>query len=247
MQSEVTVILYDKKRRITGLVANGQEFATQRIISNVDVSTLYKTLLNDSAAPLAKRYRRLPPSSSALVYYWGINRNCKELGVHNILFSQDYDKEFETIHTSKEMPEDPTIYINITSKITPADAPHGQENWFLLVNAPPHDGRTWEEELRVTRLQIIEKISPILGINLQDHIVIEDHMTPADIEKQTGSYCGSLYGISSNTTMAAFLRHPNFSKRYRGLYLCGGSVHPGGGMPLATLSGIIAARLLMEN
>ena len=245
--SEVTSILYDKNRRITGLVANGQEISTQQIICNVDISNLYSELLQDREAKRAKRNRKSSPSSSALVYYWGVNHDCKELGLHNIFFSKEYHKEFQAIHTNKQVPDDPTIYINITSKITPTDAPLGQENWFVLVNAPPHDGRTWEEELRVTRQKVIDKLSQALHIPLEDLIVEEGHMTPSDIEEQTGSYRGSLYGISSNTTMAAFLRHPNVSKRYKGLYLCGGSVHPGGGMPLASLSGVIAARLLIGD
>jgi phytoene dehydrogenase-like protein len=82
---------------------------------------------------------------------------------------------------------------------------------------------------------------------LETHIVAEDSWTPEGIELETGSYRGSLYGISSNTNLAAFLRHPNRSKRHKGLYLCGGSVHPGGGMPLATLSGMIAADLLLRR
>lgn len=246
-ESEVSAILHDKRKHITGLVANGQKIATPHIVSDVDVSTLYADLLQDSKAPLAKRYRKLPPSSSALVFYWGVDRECKDLGVHNIWFSPNYHKEFEAIHTDKQVPLDPTIYVNITGKITPSDAPLRQENWFVLVNAPPHDGRSWVEEVKHTRQRVIKRLSQTLGFDVEQHIVQEEHMTPADIESQTGSFRGSLYGISSNTTMAAFLRHPNRSKRYKGLYLCGGSVHPGGGMPLATLSGVIAANLLLES
>ncbi len=244
-QSKVSSIRYDRNRRITGLVANNKEIPTQYVINNTDVSTLYRDLLQDREAPLAKRYRNMTPSSSALVYYWGMDRSFFELGLHNIFFSSDYRKEFDAIHRQKRVPEDPTIYINITSKITPTDAPEGQENWFVLVNAPPHDGRSWEKDLAATQQKIIDRLSQIVHIPLQDHIVAEAHMTPTDIEEQTGSFRGSLYGISSNTTMAAFLRHPNVSRRYPGLYLCGGSVHPGGGMPLATLSGVIAARAIL--
>jgi phytoene dehydrogenase-like protein len=137
--------------------------------------------------------------------------------------------------------------VNIGSKITLEDAPEGQENWFVLINAPPHDGRDWSVELQQTRSHVVNRLSSILEIDLEQHIVVEDFWTPETIERDTGSHAGSLYGISSNTTMAAFLRHPNKSKRHQGLYLCGGSVHPGGGMPLATLSGMIAARLLSKE
>jgi phytoene dehydrogenase-like protein len=69
-------------------------------------------------------------------------------------------------------------------------------------------------------------------------------MTPPEIQAKTGSAYGSLYGISSNSRGAAFLRHRNRSTRYRGLYLAGGSAHPGGGMPLVVLSGKITAELI---
>ena len=246
--SEVESILYNRSsRKIEGLVVAGEEIPCGSIVSDVDVSTLYERLLKDSDAPLAKRYRRLPPSSSALVFYWGIDRSFSQLGLHNIFFSSDYRREFEQIHRFSLVPLEPTIYVNITSKLTPSDAPKGQENWFVLVNAPFHDGRNWRAELQDTRTRIINRLSNILDVDLRDHIVAQDSWTPEQIEQETGSYRGSLYGISSNTTMAAFLRHPNLSHRYRGLYLCGGSVHPGGGMPLATQSGIIAAQLLLKR
>lgn len=225
----------------------GERIPASTVVSDVDVLTLYEQLLDDPDAPLAKRYRRLPPSSSALVFYWGINRTFSELGVHNIFFSEDYRREFEQIHLLAKVPLEPTIYVNITSKITPTDAPVGQENWFVLINAPPHDGRDWTTELEETRMHVINHLSTVLGTNLEKHIVQESWWTPESIEQETGSYRGSLYGISSNTRMAALLRHPNFSRRHPGLYLCGGSVHPGGGMPLATLSGMIAAEALQAR
>ncbi|MDY7028632.1 MAG: hypothetical protein SVR04_10080 [Spirochaetota bacterium] len=80
-----------------------------------------------------------------------------------------------------------------------------------------------------------------------EELDVEHILTPDRIESDTGSYYGSLYGISSNTKTAAFLRHPARTKRYRGLYFCGGSVHPGGGMPLAILSGKIAADIIRKE
>lgn len=71
-------------------------------------------------------------------------------------------------------------------------------------------------------------------------------ITPLDIERDTGSTYGSLYGIASNNRFSAFLRHPNRSRRIRDLYFAGGSVHPGGGMPLALFSGTIAAKLALR-
>ena len=245
--AQVTRISLGKGRALKSLTVNGETVPARQIVSDVDVLTLYDQLLDDPMAPMARRYRRLPPSSSALVFYWGVNRSFNELGVHNIFFSEDYRREFDQIHRLSEVPTEPTVYVNITSKITPTDAPEGQENWFVLINAPHHDGRSWQEDLATTRSWVVKRLSEVLGVHLDRHIVAEDRWTPEAIERETGSHRGALYGISSNTRMAAFLRHPNASRRYPGLYLCGGSVHPGGGMPLATLSGMIAADILLAQ
>jgi phytoene desaturase len=244
---KVEEISYDRKRRVRGVKTSSGEHAASRIISDIDVLTLYRDLLDDEKAPLARRYRRLPPSSSALVFYWGVSTTFSELGIHNIFFSSDYQREFSQIHADHQLPGDPTVYINITSKLSQQDAPSGCENWFVLVNAPFNDGRDWADEIQRTRSAVIRKLSAVLGSDLEHLIEEEQILSPADIESETGSFRGSLYGISSNNRMAAFLRHRNDSKRYPGLYLCGGSVHPGGGMPLSVLSGMIAADLLVAE
>ena len=69
-------------------------------------------------------------------------------------------------------------------------------------------------------------------------------VTPQDIESSTNSYMGSLYGTSSNNIYSAFLRHPNFSPKITNLYFCGGSVHPGGGIPLCIMSGKIISEIV---
>jgi phytoene dehydrogenase-like protein len=244
---KVERIAYDRKRSIEGVETVQGSYEYSWVLSDVDVLTLYRDLLRDEQAPLAKRYKKLPPSSSALVFYWGIHGKFDSLGVHNIFFSPDYRREFSQIHDLSQLPDEPTIYVNITSKITPGDAPEGCENWFVLVNAPFHDGRSWEDETQRLRAYVIDRLSEVLGIDIECLIDAESVLSPADIESQTGSSRGSLYGISSNTRLAAFLRHRNDSHRYSGLYLCGGSVHPGGGMPLSIQSGMIAADLLYAD
>jgi phytoene dehydrogenase-like protein len=113
-----------------------------------------------------------------------------------------------------------------------------------LINAPCNVGQDWQAEVAASRSRILLRLAQDLGRAVERSISTEQVMTPADIESNTGSRMGSLYGISSNTATAAFLRHPNRSRRYRGLYFCGGSAHPGGGMPLAILSGKIVADLI---
>lgn len=234
-----------RRRRVTGVaLGDGTELTADIVVSNVDVSETYPKLLGDTSARQLRRYRGFEPSSSGLVFYWGMNRRFDDLSVNNIFFSDDYPAEFADLFDSKRCPADPTIYVNITSKVTPSDAPASGENWFVLINAPYTNGQDWDAETRRSRAVILRRIGSALDCDLESHIAVERVMTPADIEVRTGSHRGALYGISSNSATAAFARHRNRSKEYRGLYFCGGSAHPGGGMPLVLLSGKIVADLV---
>ena len=217
------------------------------VISNADVNTTYKNLLDDASSPAAKRYKSLEPSLSAIVFYWGIKGSYSKLETHNILFSENYEREFREIFELMKCPSDPTIYIYISSKFNKSDAPDGYENWFVLVNAPYISGQDWKKEINLTRERVIKKLNSFLKIDLNALIIEEEVLTPEKIETQTGSWLGSIYGISSNSRSAAFMRQQNRSKKYKGLYFCGGSAHPGGGIPLVLLSGKLAAEKIFRK
>ena len=234
------------RRRVTGVSIGQHHVPADVVVSNVDISRTYPDLLNEEDAPELERYRSLEPSSSGMVFYWGVRGITEDFSSHNILFSSDYRKEFSDIFDARRMPDDPTVYVSITSRTTPDDAPPDSENWFVLVNAPYDDGQDWSAEVERTRNAVISTVNERLGIDITSRIVTEEVMTPVDIAERTSSYRGSLYGISSNSTTSAFLRHPNRSKRYGGLYFCGGSTHPGGGMPLVVLGGKIVSDLILH-
>ncbi|MBF0386127.1 MAG: phytoene desaturase [Candidatus Omnitrophica bacterium] len=245
-QKEVQNII-TKGSRVKGIVVEDERIAYDSVVSNVDVHYTYSCLLNDYSSRMARRYSRLEPSSSGVVFYWGMGRTFKDLCVNNIIFSEDYRKEFDQIFRSNQCPDDPTIYINITSKHIRDDAPAGKENWFVLVNVPYDSGQDWEQQTQQLREITIAAINKTLKTDIASDIICEEMLTPSDIYKNTHSNKGSIYGVSSNTKMAAFYRQPNRSRSYEGLYFCGGSVHPGGGMPLVALSGMIAADLIIEQ
>jgi phytoene dehydrogenase-like protein len=94
---------------------------------------------------------------------------------------------------------------------------------------------------------IIKKINQMLGCNLETSIEFEEYLDPLRIEQYTGSTFGSLYGSSSNNMMSAFFRQANYSGKVNGLYFCGGSVHPGGGIPLCILGGNIASDIIIDK
>jgi phytoene desaturase len=239
--------------RVRGIRVGGVELDYDIVLSNADVLSTYRRLLKAPDAPEAKRYEKLEPSSSGLVFLWGIGRRFDQLSSNNIFFSSDYRREFSCIFDQGLLPDDPTIYINITSKTCAEDAPAGGqdarnkgENWFVLINAPKHAGQDWTAMAAQARAAALKRLSQELGADIEPLIEAERCITPEIIERETGSTYGSLYGIASNDRSAAFLRHPNRSARIKGLYFAGGSAHPGGGMPLALLSGTIAAQLVLK-
>lgn len=242
--SSVSKIIVENKKA-KAIEVNSEIKKFDIIISNSDVVPTYRKLLSKEKAP--ERTLSQERSSSALIFYWGVTQEFPELDLHNIFFSEDYKEEFNCIFHKKSVHYDPTIYINITSKEEKEDAPEGCENWFVMVNVPSNTGQNWDKIINETRRNIIEKLSRNLGVELEELINFESILDPRRIENKTQSYQGALYGAASNNKFAAFLRHPNFTQRIQNLYFCGGSVHPGGGIPLCLLSGKIVSELICKK
>ncbi len=234
--ASVTRILL-KDKQVIGAVAGGAEAPTDAVISNSDVFFTYRDLLGDAEA--AKRIARQERSSSGVIFYWGIGKTFPELRLHNVFFSADYEGEFRAIFRDGTVSADPTVYVNITSRQEASHAPPGCENWFVLVNAPAQ--LLSEAAVAGLRTSVLDKLSRLLGTDISALIRCEHVIDPAGIQAGSGSFMGALYGTASNSLMAAFNRHPNYSKKYRGLFFAGGTVHPGGGIPLCLRSGKLAA------
>ncbi|WP_438945065.1 1-hydroxycarotenoid 3,4-desaturase CrtD [Sediminibacterium sp.] len=232
--------------QVKGVVVNGENIYANLVVSNMDVYFTYQQLLNEplNAAKVLKQER----SSSAFIFYWGINKSFEQLSLHNIFFSEQYEAEFDSLFHTRQAFPDPTVYINITSKCEPGiQAPSGKENWFVMVNAPANKGQDWASIQDFYRKAILKKLNAILGEDIAQYIEVEEVLSPVTIETKTASYMGSLYGTSSNSKMAAFMRHPNFSNTIKGLYFVGGSVHPGGGIPLCLSSAAIMSDLVKAD
>jgi phytoene desaturase len=239
--SKVDKIIHHQGK-VTGVWAGGREFKADLVVSNMDVYYAYRDLLDDKekAAEVLKRER----SSSAMIFYWGIKKEFKELHLHNIFFTRDLAEEFRHLFETREMYHDPTIYVNITSKMEQGHCRQGTENWFVMLNAPADIGQNWDQIRQNARASAIDKLSRILKTDISALIETERVLDPKGIEAETLSHMGSLYGTSSNSKWAAFLRHPNFSSSIKGLYFTGGSVHPGGGIPLCLKSAKIVASMI---
>ena len=235
-------------KRVNGVQVNGETVDADYVLCGADAVVTHNELIDGHVGVMSPRsYNRLEPSLSGMVFLWGIKRKYPALAHHNIIFSSDYRAEFRQIFRQQQVPDEPTIYIAVTSKADAAHAPADGENWFVLLNMPYlAPGQMWEKEKVRMRRVVLDRLKQ-LGFDIADQIEVEEIYTPEDFSELYASNQGSIYGVSSNSKATAFKRLPNRSRLFDGLYFAGGSVHPGGGIPLVMLSGKMAATLIAEN
>jgi phytoene dehydrogenase-like protein len=165
---------------------------------------------------------------------------------HNVFFSADYKHEFKQLFADRIPPDDPTVYLNAQDRMS-SRPPGGAERMFFLSNAPAlaNGARTdWSRESESARERIINVLARH-GWRIAAQS--ERAITPADLEREFPASRGSIYGLSSNSMMAAFKRPQNKIPGVRNLYLAGGSVHPGAGLPMVALSAKIATQLALQE
>lgn len=230
---------------VTGVrLADGERIAADVVVSDVDAEHLYRDLLPGRTARRPRRaLRRAEPSLSGFVLLLALRGRTPEPRHHRVLFPADYDAEFDAIfgRTPRPVP-DPAVYV--CAPDDPEVAPDGDEAWFVLVNAPRHGPVDWTAPgLADEYADRVLRVLADRGLDVRDRVRWREIRTPADWERDTGSVGGSIYGTSSNGPRAALLR-PGNAAPVRGLYLVGGSAHPGGGLPLVAMSAAIVADLV---
>jgi phytoene desaturase len=245
----VTRVVNDGKRAAGVQLATGKSLAADVVVSDADAATLYEQLLGAprAAATPMRRLRKSVPSLSGFVLLLALRGRTPHLQHHTVLFPEHYDAEFDAIFGHRPQPvDDPAVYICCPDDdAMRPDAHH--EGWFVLVNAPRHDpaaGVDWSDQALVT--SYTARILDVLaqrGHDVRDRLLWHEARTPADLETSTWTPGGSIYGSSSNSRRSAFLRPANQSP-LKGLYLVGGSAHPGGGLPLVGMSAAIVADLV---
>jgi len=232
--------------RVDGVrLADGTTLPADIVVSDVDATVLYSELLDPPRPAVVRPLRRATPSSSGFVLLLGVRGRTPDLRRHTVLFGDDTDAEFDAVFgPDARPPARPTVYISATAD----DAPPGCEAWFVLVNAPRHG--TGPGAIDWTAPGLAERYADDVlavmaerGVDVRDRLAFKEIGTPADLEIATGSPGGAIYGTSSNGWRAATLRPANRSP-IPGLFLVGGSAHPGGGIPLVLMSAALVAEMI---
>ncbi|MCK0174204.1 NAD(P)/FAD-dependent oxidoreductase [Mycolicibacterium sp. F2034L] len=233
--------------RVRGVRVGGAQEPADAVVCNADAATLYDGLLPPHAATRMRRQvRRTPRSMAGFVVLLGLSQR-KPGAAHRVYFPADYDAEFDAIFGRRPHPvPDPTVYVHAPDD--PALRPDDDsEGWFVMVNAPAHDpgrGVDWDAPgLRERYTRLVLDTLAARGADVEDRIRFAETITPADLQRRTGAPGGAIYGTASHGPRAA-LRRPANRSPLPGLYLVGGSAHPGGGIPLVLMSAEITATLI---
>ena len=221
--------------RVAAVVTKQGLITASHVLYGGDVAYLPSLLNNKAKTPKNTPQSR---STSAVVFYWVVKGNHKAFGLHTILFSNNYKTEYQALMNQK-VPQDPTIYINCTSKLEPAMAPKGSENWFVMINVP---AGTPDSAVDMLRPIVKKRIEACLGYGID--ILAEDYLSPKRLQSKTGAWQGAIYGESLNSLGRMARRSRLNRTKYSNLYCIGGTVHPGGGIPLALRSAKIVAGML---
>lgn len=224
--------------RVTGLVANDTFHPADIIVSNMEVIPAYAKLLAEDEAFL-RTLDRFEPSCSGLVLELGLDRQYPQLAHHNFLYSDHQKEHFHTVFRKRQLPPDPTIYLVAASRTDPTVAPPGCDCLKILPHIPHIDDNKplTRDDYLAFKERVVDKLERMGLEGLRRHTVFEHCWTPLDIREQYGSNKGSIYGVVSDRFKNLAFKAPKQSVRYPNLFFVGGSVNPGGGMPMVVLCG----------
>lgn len=228
---------------------HGSDHWAHAVISNMDSVRTHRELLKGRPLANFEARREYEPACSGVVFYLGLNRRYDQLAHHDFVFSRDPEEEFHYIYEKGEPAPDPSAYIAAPAITEPGVAPEGGEALYVLVHTPylrPH--HDWKKMLPEYRKVIFKKLADAAGMDdLEERIEFEHVLTPQDIHDRYAVLNGAIYGLASHGKVTGAFKPTNRSPDVAGLYLAGGAAHPGPGMPMAMMSGWIAADALDQD
>ncbi|MBB4825478.1 diapolycopene oxygenase [Sporosarcina luteola] len=225
-------------RIISVELTDGRTIEADYFVSNMEVIPAYEKLLSEDKSFTDKLAKKFEPSSSGLVLHLGVKKEYPQLNHHNFFFSENLQDQMDMVFHRNMLPDDPTIYLVNTNKTDPDQAPAGHENLKILPHIPHiQDNPFTKADYRAFEERVLFKLERMGLEGLRENIVTRDVWTPHDIERMYGSHRGSIYGTVSDKQKNKGFKNKKQSERYDNLYFVGGTVNPGGGMPMVTLSG----------
>jgi phytoene desaturase len=229
-----------REGRVREVVTDAGSERCDAVVSNLEPEVT-RALVEAHAHGQARMSSPRDPTVSGLALMLALRGRPDGLVHHRIAFPADYAAEFDDVLVARRPAREPTVYLSSSCATDPREAPPDGENLFVLVNAPGEAGQDWA----AAQERVLDRLDAV-GWGVRDRIVAHARRSPADLERETGATAGHIYGqVAPHGRLRGSLRRPgNVSPDAEGLYLVGGAVHPGGGLPLVVLGAGIVARAI---
>jgi phytoene desaturase len=238
-----------KDDKVTGVtLSDYSELNCDIVVANADLTYVYNHLLPNNGMKqnlMKKKY-----TCSTITFHWGIDKQYKQLGTHNLFLSRDYFQSFNQIINDLTLPEDPNFYIHTPVKVDPTRAPKGQETLtvtFPVGHINEDNPQNWESIQKKAKEIVLKRLARIGITDIEKHIKFEMTYTPNDWLKLYNLTKGSTLGLAHNLTQIGYMRPHCQHKRYKNLYFVGASTHPGSGVPSVIISSKFVSQRIIRN
>jgi phytoene desaturase len=230
------------------ILLDGSRLSAEVVVANADLPYVYRDLLPDEGRAERLAHKRF--SCSVISFFWGVDKQYKQLHAHTLFLADDYQANFESIVDDLALPENPSLYVHAPARLDPTMAPPGQDTLVAIVpvgHLSENGGQDWQELRDRARGQVFRRLKNLGITDLQDHLKFEVNYTPLSWRKRYNLLKGSTHGLSHTLTQLGYLRPHNRHPRYKNLYFVGASTHPGTGAPTALISARLATERLFEE
>ncbi|WP_147804859.1 phytoene desaturase family protein [Alkalicoccus halolimnae] len=232
------------------LLESGEVIKSDHIVMNADFANSMSTLIDDKYRKKYsdKKLSKKKYSCSTFMIYAGVNKKI-DLDHHTVFFSADYKKNVEEITKLGKLSDDPSIYVHNASVTDNTLAPEGKSALYILAPVANNFSEiNWEEKKQKFRDLIMEEVASKLGMpDLEQHIEVEEILTPFDWEKDKLIYQGATFNLAHNLGQMMYFRPHNQFDDIKGIWLTGGGTHPGSGLPTIFESAKITSKLIMQS
>lgn len=248
--AEVEQIVVEN-RKAKGVLANGQFYKADSVISNADLVHTYGQLIKPEHRRKwsDKKLRKTQYSMSAFLLYLGVRKNYPQLQHHTLILSERYKGLIDDIFDNKILPDDFSMYLHIPSQTDPSMAPEGCASIYVLIPVPNLEANiNWEETKKKYTDKILTFLENDFGLtDLSASIEVIETFTPLDFKQHRNSHLGSAWGVEPKLTQTAYFRPHNLSEDIEKLYFVGASTHPGAGVPGVLLTAETTVKLVVKD
>lgn len=248
MNTEVASISYSPDRKADGIrLKSGEELSADVVVINADLVYAYNNLLPPSS--YSRSLTKRPASCSSISFFWSFDRIIPELNVHNVFLAEEYKESFDAIFHRHQLPDEPSFYVNVPSRIDPTAAPKGKDAVVVLVPVghlvdDPSNPQDWDYLIKHARDVVFKTIESRTGASgLRDSLLHELIETPTSWKAKFNLDRGAILGLSHSFFNVLSFRPKIRHSDIQGLYFVGASTHPGAGVPVALSS----AKIVSEN